>query len=78
MSTNSFAWEQQVFVQLPGHTKKTPAIQRSIESLPTIPLIVNKKPIEKHTQLVLYLKDTKKKKCLLAMAIGKGGPSASR
>ena len=57
LSTDSFAWEQQVLVQLPGHKKKTTAIQRSIESLPSIPPIVNKKPIEKHTQLVLYQKE---------------------
>ena len=41
---------------------------------------MNKKPIEKHTQLVLDQKEWDKqvKKCLLTEAIGKGGPSASR
>ena len=69
LGTDSFAWEHKVLVQIPGQKKKILAMQRSIESLPSIPVIVNKKPIEKYTQLVLYQKEREKVK---------GVPSASK
>ena len=63
LSTDTFAWEQKVLVQLPGHKKKkVVAMSRSIDALPSIPVIVNKKPIEKYTQLVLYQKEREKVK----------------
>ena len=62
LSTDTFAWEQKVLVQLPGQKKKLVAMQRSIDALPAIPVIVNKKPIDKYTQLVIYQKEREKVK----------------
>ena len=59
---------KKVLVQRPGQKNNVVAMQRSIGSLPSIPVIVNKKPIDKYTQLVLYQKDREK---------SKGVPSAS-
>lgn len=62
LSTDTFAWEQKVILQLPGQKKKVLAMQRSLGSLPSIPVIVNKKPIDKYTELVLYQKEREKVK----------------
>ena len=76
LSTDTFAWEQKVLVQLPGNKKnKVVAVSRSIDALPAIPVIVNKKPIEKYTQLVLYQKE--RDKANRSTGIHVGTPSSS-
>ena len=57
-------WEQSINVKLPGPAVKLLKLQTSHEwdgtELPSFPVLVNKKKVEKHTLLCVYHKYLKK------------------
>ena len=56
-------WTQQIQMTLPAPKKRKTATQQTWSSseLPSFPILVNRKALEKHTQLVCYMaKDEKK------------------
>ena len=52
--------EQSISVTLPNNKKRKHTVSWSSSELPTIPLLVNKRSIEKHTQLLTYVAEDKK------------------
>ena len=55
-------WEQKVSLNLPTKKKQKTSVEWGSSELPSIPVLVNKKAISKHTKLAVFLKEPAKKK----------------
>ena len=61
LETEQVTWEHKVKMHLPKK-RKVEAIEWEPVELPSFPVLVNKKPIKKFTELLVYLPDNKGKK----------------
>jgi hypothetical protein len=62
MVFENIAWEQKISMTLPGNKKRKVSTDWGSSELPTIPLLVNKKIIAKHCQLLMFEKKDESKK----------------
>ena len=58
----SINWEQKVTLTLPTNKRKKISVEWDASELPSIPILMNKKPLAKHTQLKVFHKKVEKKK----------------
>ena len=59
LTLESVAWEHKVTLVMP-HKKRKLTTEWESKDLPTIPILVNKKPLKAHTRLVMFVAETKK------------------
>ena len=52
-------WENKVSFNLPAKKKQKTSVDWDSSELPSIPILVNKKAIKKHTKLAVFQKDEK-------------------
>ena len=55
MSLETVPWDYTANLHMPLKKKpKTVSVEWTVEDLPTLPILVNKKALKKHTRVVLY------------------------